>query len=93
MNELTTKKKSIKRVGQKAGKKAYWLFFAVRGAWGRGRARQSNCYCNLSPLFAGGFPRFRTDFVKSITERFRGQAWGGLAALPALPASPGYLLQ
>jgi len=36
MNELTTKRRSVKRAGQKAGKKAYWLFFCregVHGAW------------------------------------------------------------
>jgi len=83
MNELTTTIKSVRRVGQKAGKKPK-AFFAVRGAWGRGRARQSNCDSNLSPLFVGGFPRSWTDFVKSMTERFRGQAWGWLPSLPAL---------
>jgi len=54
MNELTTTLRTGHRVGQKAGKKPQ-AFFAVRGAWGRGRARQSNCDSNLSPLFVGGF--------------------------------------
>jgi len=87
MNELTTTIKSVRRVGQKAGKKPS-AFFAVRGAWGRGRARQSNCDSNLSPLFVGGFPRSWTDFVKSMTERFRGQAWGRLPAIKALLLTP-----
>ena len=36
MNELTTTLRTGHRVGQKAGKKPQ-AFFAVRGAWGRGR--------------------------------------------------------
>jgi len=52
MNELTTKRRSVKRVGQKAGKKAYWLFFCregVQGAW-EGTASQI-AISNLTPAF------------------------------------------
>ena len=79
--------RTVKRVGQKAGKKPQ-AFFAVRGAWGRGRARQSNCDSNLSPLFVGGFPRFRIDFVKSIILRLKGWGQGGLPVITALLLTP-----
>ncbi len=56
---------------------------------GGGRARQVKLLLQFDARFLlGGFPRSRTDFIKSIAVRLKGWGQGGLLALPALLLPP-----